>query len=83
MPNLDYAPLDEALALIANYGPELDNGNFNHAPMVCEALCALGRPEAVMPWLGRYEARMMPRPRSSNNSKPRKPNNSRRPIRMA
>ena len=63
MPNLDYAPLDEALALIANYGPELDNGNFNHAPMVCEALCALGRPEAVMPWLGRYEARMMPRPR--------------------
>jgi hypothetical protein len=57
-----YAPLDEALALIANYGPELDNGNFNHAPMVCEALCALGRPEAVLPWLGRYEARLTPRP---------------------
>jgi hypothetical protein len=63
MPNPDYAPLDEALALIANYGPELDNGNFNHAPMVVEALCALGRPDAVLPWLGRYEARMTPRPR--------------------
>jgi hypothetical protein len=60
----DYGPLDEALSLISKYGPELVNGNFNHAPMVVEALCALGRPEAVMPWLGRYEARMTPRPRA-------------------
>ena len=63
MPSSDYAPLDEALSLIAHYGPELDNGNFNHAPMVAEALCALGRPEAVMPWLERYQARMTPRQR--------------------
>ncbi len=30
--------------------------------MVAEALCALGRPEAVMPWLARYQDRMAPRP---------------------
>ena len=57
-----YAPLDDALALISAYGPETTNGNFNHAPMVVEALCALGRPEAVMPWLERYQPRMTPRP---------------------
>ena len=30
--------------------------------MVAEALCALGQPEAVMPWLARYRERMQPRP---------------------
>jgi len=38
-----YEPLDEALDRLSGYGPELANGNFNHAPMVAEALCALGR----------------------------------------
>ncbi len=57
-----YATLDDALDQIAPYGIELRNGNSNHAPMVAEALCALGRPEAVISWLARYRERMMPRP---------------------
>ncbi len=57
-----YAPLDDALEMLSPYGPELINGNFNHAPMVAEALCALGRPEAVFPWIEAYRSRLTPRP---------------------
>ena len=57
-----YTPLDEALETLTPFGIELRNGNSNHAPMVAEALCALGRPEAVMPWIARYRERMLPRP---------------------
>ena len=57
-----YSPLDEALEILAPYGIELKNGNSNHAPMVAEALCALGRPDAVMPWIARYRERMLPHP---------------------
>ena len=57
-----YASLDDALEILAPYGIELRNGNSNHAPMVAEALCAMGRPEAVMPWIARYRERMLPRP---------------------
>ena len=56
-----YAPLDDALERLSGYGPGLANGNFNHAPMVAEALCALGRPDAVTPWIERYQARLLPR----------------------
>ena len=56
-----YEPLDAALDLLSGYGPGLANGNFNHAPMVAEALCALGRPEAVIPWIERYRDRLVPR----------------------
>jgi hypothetical protein len=61
MPAPAYAPLDDALEVLASYGPDLTNGNFNHAPMVVEALCALGRPEAVFPWIEAYRPRMTPR----------------------
>jgi hypothetical protein len=57
-----YVSLDEALETLAPYGIELKKGNANHAPMVAEALCALGRPNAVMPWITRYRERMLPRP---------------------
>ena len=57
-----YTTLDDALDTISPYGIELKNGNSNHAPMVAEALCALGQPEAVMPWIARYRERMSPRP---------------------
>src|SRR5262249_11811664 len=57
-----YTTLDDALETLAPYGIELKNGNSNHAPMVAEALCALGRPDAVMPWIARYRERMLPRP---------------------
>jgi Questin oxidase-like len=56
-----YSSLDDALDAIAPCGLELKNGNSNHAPMVAEALCALGHPEAVLPWLARYRDRMQPR----------------------
>ncbi len=59
-----YAPLDDALDILSPFGPELSNGNFNHAPMVVEALCALGRPEAVFPWIEAYGPRLTPRPTS-------------------
>jgi hypothetical protein len=61
MTTSSYEPLDDALDRLAPYGPELTNGNFNHAPMVAEALCALGRPQAVSPWLERYRPRLVPR----------------------
>jgi hypothetical protein len=57
-----YTSLDEALEIVAPFGIELRNGNSNHAPMVAEALCAMGRPEAVPPWIARYRERMLPRP---------------------
>ena len=62
MSALPYAPLDEALERLAPFGIALGNGNFNHAPMVAEALCALGRPDAVLPWIERYRPRLLPRP---------------------
>ena len=60
-----YESLDEALEALAPYGPDLRNGNTNHAPMAVEALCALGRPEAVFPWLERYRAELLPMPARS------------------
>jgi hypothetical protein len=53
---------DEALASMAAAGPELRNGLANHAPMAVEALCALGREDAVMSWLDDYRQGMMPWP---------------------
>ena len=47
---------------LAAYDIELKNGNSNHAPMVAEALCAMGRPQAVMPWIAQYRERLLPRP---------------------
>jgi hypothetical protein len=57
-----YAALDEALDGLAPYGPDLRNGLTSHAPMAVEALCALGRPDAIGPWLARYRAGLLPRP---------------------
>jgi hypothetical protein len=61
-----YGSLDDALEVLAGFGIELKNGNSNHAPMVAEALCAMGRPEAVMPWIARYRDRLLPRPAAGN-----------------
>jgi hypothetical protein len=62
MPAADYAPLDDALDLLAEFGPDLRNGMTNHAPMAVEALCALGRPDAVPAWLARYRTELLPWP---------------------
>lgn len=61
-----YVSLDDALEVLAGSGMALKNGNSNHAPMVAEALCAMGRPEAVMPWVARYRERLLPRPAAGN-----------------
>lgn len=55
---------DEALERLADCGPDLRNGLTSHAPMVVEALAELGRSDAVLPWLDRYRAGMLPRPHS-------------------
>jgi hypothetical protein len=57
-----YESLDAALDFLAPYGPELASGFTSHAPMVAEALSALGRPEAVLPWLERVRPTLCPRP---------------------
>ena len=62
MPAASYATLDDALEIMGSYGPDLANGLTSHAPMAAEALCALGRPDAVVPWVERYRRGMLPRP---------------------
>lgn len=57
-----YDVLDAALDEISGYGPDLRNGLTNHAPMTVEALCALGRADAVQSWLAAYREGMLPRP---------------------
>jgi hypothetical protein len=57
--------LDVALDDLAGYGPDLVNGFTSHAPMVVEALDALGRADAVLPWLERYRPSLTARPRPS------------------
>lgn len=54
--------MEPALELLAAYGPDLQNGLTNHAPMAVEALAAMGRADAVMPWLEDYRQGMLPRP---------------------
>jgi len=57
-----YDSLDDALDLLSVYGPDLSNGLTSHAPMAAEALCAVGRPEVVRPWIDRYRPGMLPWP---------------------
>lgn len=58
----DYRAMDEALATIAASAPDLRNGLTNHAPMAVEALAAMGRADAVLPWLAGYRTGFLPRP---------------------
>lgn len=56
-------PIDDAYALLLERGPEYGPYGFsNHAPMAVEALVALGRADAVAPWLERYAAQLGPQP---------------------
>ena len=57
----DYGQLDPALMRLQSGGPDLVNGNSNHAPMVIEALSALNRPQAIAPWLDTYLPSIAPR----------------------
>ncbi len=57
----DYLTLDEALAMLANYGPEFGGGLSNHGPMASEAMCAMGRRDGVIPWVEHYRKQLNPR----------------------
>ncbi|HKN12768.1 MAG TPA: questin oxidase family protein [Candidatus Binatus sp.] len=57
----DYAALDETLEIMAPMGPDLSNGFSNHAPMAIEAMCAMRRADAVMPWFEHYRHSLAPR----------------------
>lgn len=57
-----YEVMEAALEFLAPYGPDLRSGMTSHAPMAAEALCALGRPDAALPWLERYRKDLAPRP---------------------
>ena len=48
---MTYESHDYALKSLQGTGPELRNGAPNHAPMVVEALAALGRDDAVPHWI--------------------------------
>src|SRR5215471_249649 len=48
--------IDEVLDILHRTGPDLVGGNSNHGPMATEALFALGRPDAVLPWLEGYKS---------------------------
>ncbi|MCW5890887.1 MAG: DUF4243 domain-containing protein [bacterium] len=58
----DYRAMEPALDFLSAYGPDLANGFTTHAPMVAEALAALGRVDAVLPWLEAQRAGLLPRP---------------------
>jgi hypothetical protein len=57
----DYSALDETLEVMAPMGPDLRNGFSNHAPMAIEAMCAMRRGDAVMPWFESYRHSLIPR----------------------
>ncbi len=57
-----YSILDEALEILKPYGPEFRGGLSNHGPMATEALCALGRGDAVIAWVDEYRKHLEPRP---------------------
>ncbi len=57
-----YDSMDTALDVLSAYGPDLSNGMTSHAPMAAEALCAMGRPAAVLPFLESYRELLLPRP---------------------
>lgn len=56
----DYSTLDEALDVLAPYGGDLRSGLTNHAPMAVEAMAAMGRADAVLPWLEGYRREILP-----------------------
>lgn len=69
-PVVAYEPLDRALKLLDGHGPQLRNGFTNHAPMVAEALCALGVGEYAEEWVNSRLSENLPRPRPGKTIRP-------------
>ena len=57
--------IDEMLDLLSFAGAEFGSGAANHGPMAAEALFALGREEAVLPWVEGYRSRLTDGPSPS------------------
>jgi hypothetical protein len=51
--------LDEALRILRETGPETRQGLSSHAPMVAEALAAVGQGERAVPWVRAYRGPML------------------------
>jgi hypothetical protein len=62
MTSVDYDLLDEALAIVGPAGCEFGGGLSNHGPMASEALCAMGRGDAVRTWAENYAHKLESRP---------------------
>lgn len=60
------ATIDDALALLEGTGPEFAGGLSNHGPMAAEALCVLGRDDALLPWVEKYRTRLQEHPDERN-----------------
>ena len=54
--------IDAALDILHHTGAEYGGGLSNHGPMAAEALLAMGRPEAILPWVEGYKRRLADRP---------------------
>jgi len=61
-PASDDSVLDEVLAMLHAAEPKARQGLSTHAPMVAEALCALGHAERAKPWVERYDAPVLELP---------------------
>ncbi|MBC7911472.1 MAG: DUF4243 domain-containing protein [Pyrinomonadaceae bacterium] len=58
--------MDQALEIFSRTGPEYASSLSNHGPMAAEALVALGRHEAVIPWAERYKRKLREQPEARN-----------------
>ena len=56
----DYRHLDAALTRLEDISATLANGYFNHAPMVVEALCAMGQGDMALNWLDKEAGNFLP-----------------------
>ena len=54
--------MEDALSLLAPTGPEYAGRLANHGPMAAQALVALDRPDAVVPWVETYRKRLLAHP---------------------
>src|SRR5438105_13473721 len=59
--------IDEALERFAATGPEFGPGLSNHGPMAVDALVAMGREDAVLPWAEWYARRLQDHPQTRNH----------------
>jgi hypothetical protein len=64
-----YSAMDPALDKLSAFAPDLSNSFTNHAPMAIEAMCALGRGDAALPWLEQnwqFRSALLPRQRPTH-----------------